>query len=96
MAAVYERLGKLKKDQIATNYESILNSLTIQEGAEDEVEDSKPLDVQDDIDALTEGEDLSDEFKTKASTISKPLFKLKLIKLCWARNKNSKSKCKKG
>jgi len=69
MAAVYERLGKLKKDQIATNYESILNSLTIQEGAEDEVEDSKPLDVQDDIDALTEGEDLSDEFKTKASTI---------------------------
>ena len=53
MAAVYERLGKLKKDQIATNYESILNSLTIQEGAEDEVEDSKPLDVQDDIDALT-------------------------------------------
>lgn len=69
MAAVYERLGKLKKDQIATNYESILNSLTIQEGAEDEVEDSKPLDVQDDIDALTEGENLSDEFKTKASTI---------------------------
>ena len=68
MAAVYERLGKLKKDQIATNYESILSSLTIQEGAEDE-EDSKPLDVQDDIDALTEGEDLSDAFKEKASTI---------------------------
>jgi hypothetical protein len=68
MAAVYERLGKLKKDQIASNFESILNSLTIQEGAEDE-EDRKPLDVQDDIDALTEGEDLSDAFKAKASTI---------------------------
>jgi hypothetical protein len=68
MAAVYERLGKLKKDQIATNFESILNSLTIQEGMEDE-EDTKPLDVQDDIDALTEGEDLSDAFKEKASTI---------------------------
>ena len=68
MAAVYERLGKLKKDQIASNYESILSSLTIQEGAEDE-EDTKPLDVQDDIDALTEGEDLSDAFKEKASTI---------------------------
>ena len=68
MAAVYEKLGKLKKDQIATNFESILSSLSIQEGSED-VEDSKPLDVQDDIDALTEGEDLSDAFKSKASTI---------------------------
>ena len=68
MAAVYEKLGKLKKDQIATNFESILSSLSIQEGSE-EVEDSKPLDVQDDIDALTEGEDLSDAFKSKASTI---------------------------
>ena len=68
MAAVYEKLGKLKKDQIATNFESILSSLSIQEGSE-EVEDSKPLDVQDDINALTEGEDLSDAFKSKASTI---------------------------
>ena len=68
MAAVYERLGKLKKDQLPTNYESILSSLTIQEGAEDE-EDSKTLDVQDDIDALTEGEDLSDAFKEKANQV---------------------------
>jgi len=67
MAAVYERLGKLKKDQIAAHYESILSSLTIQEGTDEE--DTKPLDVQDDIDALTEGEDLSDAFKEKASTI---------------------------
>ena len=67
MAAVYERLGKLKKDQIAAHYESILSSLTIQEGTDEE--DTKPLDVQDDIDALTEGEDLSDAFKAKASTI---------------------------
>ena len=35
MAAVYEKLGKLKKDQIATNFESILSSLSIQEGSED-------------------------------------------------------------
>jgi len=68
MAAVYEKLGKLKKDQIATNFESILSTLTIQEGSED-VEDSSPIDVQDDIDALTEGENLSDAFKVKASTI---------------------------
>ena len=68
MAAVYERLGKLKKDQITANYEAILNTLAIQEST-DETEDHKPLDVKDDIDALTEGEDLSDAFKSKASTI---------------------------
>ena len=68
MAAVYEKLGKLKKDQIAQNFESILGSLSIQEQS-DEESDTKPLDVQDDIDALTEGEELSDTFKAKASTI---------------------------
>ena len=69
MAAVYEKLGKLKKDQIADNYETILKSLAIQESTDEEASDSKPLDVKDDIDALTEGEELSDEFKSKASTI---------------------------
>jgi hypothetical protein len=68
MAAVYEKLGKLKKDQIAGQYESILSSLELQEGAEEET-DARPLDVQDDIDALTAGEELSPEFKSKASTI---------------------------
>ena len=68
MAAVYEKLGKLKKDQIAGQYESILSSLELQEGAEEET-DVKPLDVKDDIDALTAGEELSPEFKSKASTI---------------------------
>tara|TARA_B100000959_G_scaffold285338_1_gene359811 strand:+ start:1852 stop:3165 length:1314 start_codon:yes stop_codon:yes gene_type:complete len=68
MAAVYEKLGKLKKDQIAGQYESILSSLELQEGAEEET-DVRPLDVQDDIDALTAGEELSPEFKSKASTI---------------------------
>lgn len=69
MAAVYEKLGKLKKDEISANYESILKSLSIQEETEDGEVDTKPLDVQDDIDALTEGEELSDDFKKKASTI---------------------------
>ena len=68
MAAVYEKLGKLKKDQIAGQYESILSSLELKEGAEEET-DVKPLDVKDDIDALTAGEELSPEFKSKASTI---------------------------
>lgn len=69
MAAVYEKLGKLKKDQISSNYESILASLDLDLKEETEEQDVKPLDVKDDIDALTEGEDLSDEFKSKASTI---------------------------
>tara|TARA_B100000287_G_scaffold425476_1_gene471845 strand:- start:1701 stop:2987 length:1287 start_codon:yes stop_codon:yes gene_type:complete len=69
MAAVYEKLGKLKKDQISSNYESILASLDLDLKEENEEQDVKPLDVKDDIEALTEGEELSDEFKSKASTI---------------------------
>ena len=69
MAAVYEKLGKLKKDQISSNYESILKSLEIVTEGTEEPTDTKPLDVADDINALTEGEELSDEFKSKASTI---------------------------
>ena len=69
MAAVYERLGKLKKDQISSNYESILKSLDIVSEGTEEPTDMKPLDVADDINALTEGEELSDTFKEKASTI---------------------------
>jgi len=59
----------LKKDQISSNYESILASLDLDLKEETEEQDVKPLDVKDDIEALTEGEELSDEFKSKASTI---------------------------
>jgi hypothetical protein len=69
MAAVYERLGKLKKDQISSNYESILKSLDVVTEGTEESTDTKPIDVADDINALTEGEELSDTFKEKASTI---------------------------
>ena len=68
MSRFYDTLGKMKKADIMDNYEKIMNAISLEENAE--AEDYNPLDVKDDIDALTEGEDqLSDAFKTKAATI---------------------------
>jgi len=68
MSRFYDTLGKMKKADIMDNYEKIMNAISLEENAE--AEDYNPLDVKDDIDALTEGEDqLSDAFKSKAATI---------------------------
>ena len=67
MSRFYDTLGKMKKADIMDNYEKIMKAVTISEDTE---EDYNPLDVKDDIDALTQGEDsLSEEFKEKATTI---------------------------
>ena len=94
MAAVYEKLGKLKKDEISANYESILKSLSIQEETEDGEVDTKPLDVQDDIDALTEGEELSDDFKKKASTIYEAAVQAKVNSVMVEREQELEEKMK--
>tara|TARA_A100001201_G_scaffold4082_2_gene8647 strand:+ start:515 stop:1807 length:1293 start_codon:yes stop_codon:yes gene_type:complete len=68
MSRFYDTLGKMKKADIMDNYEKIMNAISLDENAE--VEDYNPVDVKDDIEALTEGEDqLSDAFKSKAATI---------------------------
>jgi len=66
MAAVYEKLGKMRKADMLSQYESILKSLDVEKI--DEVKEQK-VDVSDDVDALVEGEELSEEFKEKAATI---------------------------
>lgn len=66
MAAVYEKLGKMRKADMLSQYESILKSLDVEKI--DEVKEQK-VDVSDDVDALVEGEELSEEFKQKAATI---------------------------
>ena len=68
MQKFYEKMGKLKKADIMSNYENIMKALDLQEEAEEQV-DTSPIDVTDDINALTEGEELSEEFKNKAATI---------------------------
>mgnify|MGYP003137533104 CR=1 FL=1 len=66
MSRFYDTLSKMKKSDIMDNYDKIMGAVTISEVNE---EDYNPLDVKDDIDALTEGEQLTDEFKSKAATI---------------------------
>jgi len=68
MVAFQEKLGKLKKADIMANYASIMKSLELKEGSEEQ-SDTAPIDVKDDIEALVAGEELSEEFKEKASTI---------------------------
>ena len=68
MQKFYEKMGKMKKADIMANYEKIMSTLELQEETEESVNTS-PIDVKDDIEALTEGEELSEEFKSKAATI---------------------------
>ena len=62
-----EKLNKLKAGDIMDNYDSIMKALDLKE--ESETEATEKVDVQDDVSALVEGEELSEEFKEKASTI---------------------------
>ena len=64
MQKFYEKMGKLRKADIMANYDSIMKSLDLQEETEDSP-DHSPIDVSDDIEALTSGEELSEDFKTK-------------------------------
>jgi hypothetical protein len=68
MAKFYEKLGKMKKSDIMSNYDHIMSSLELHEEDDDHIS-SKLIDVEDDINALVEGESLTPEFKEKASTI---------------------------
>jgi len=67
MNQVFEKLGKLRKADIMANYEKIMSTLDLKE--ESDVADNKPLDIEDDINALVEGEELTPAFREKASTI---------------------------
>ena len=67
MMAFSEKLGKLRKADIMANYQTIMKALDLNE--ETEEVNTSPIDVEDDINALVEGEELSEEFKQKATTI---------------------------
>ena len=75
-----EKLAKLRKADIMANYETIMKSLDLNEET-DEVVDTKPIDVNDDVEALVEGEDLTPEFKEKATTIFEAAVQAKVNKL---------------
>ena len=88
--ALYNQLNTMKKSDLSDSFSKIMGStLAEEEEADDEEEEpveSKKLkkedleiDVKEDIEAIVNGEDLSEEFKTKASTIFEAAVSAKVL-----------------
>ena len=92
--ALYNQLNGMKKADLSDSFSKIMGStLTEEEGDEEEgdEEEEAPMEnkklkkedleinVKDDMDALVQGEDLSEEFKTKASTIFEAAVSAKVL-----------------
>ena len=93
--ALYDQLNGMKKADLADSFSKIMGStLAEEEGDEEEdekEEEEAPMEnkklkkedleinVKDDMDALVQGEDLSEEFKTKASTIFEAAVSAKVL-----------------
>jgi len=91
--ALYDQLSAMKKSDLSDSFSKIMGStLTEDEHEEDEdEEEEKPveskklkkedleIDIKDDIEAITNGEDLSEDFKTKASTIFEAAVSAKVL-----------------
>ncbi|SVA90011.1 uncharacterized protein METZ01_LOCUS142865, partial [marine metagenome] len=89
---IYDQVNGMLKSDLATKYESIMASTSLEEIEEEEVqeavrtkvavkaEDISPVDVKDDVEALVQGEEgLSEEFKQKASTIFEAAVHAKVV-----------------
>ena len=93
MKAIYDQLNQMKKADLSDSFEAIMGSTLSEqeeeeEGDEEEEEkvESKKLskedleiDVKEDIDAIVSGEELSEDFKTKAATIFEAAVSTKVI-----------------
>ena len=92
--AIYDQLNGMKKAELSDSFVKIMGSTIAEEEEMDddeEEEEEKPMenrklkkedleiDVKDDMDALVGGEDLSEEFKTKAATIFETAVSAKVI-----------------
>ena len=91
--ALYNQLNTMKKSDLSDSFSKIMGSTLAEEeeADEDEEEEETPMenkklkkedleiDVKEDMDALVSGEDLSEEFKTKASTIFEAAVSAKVI-----------------
>ena len=91
--ALYDQLSAMKKSDLSDSFSKIMGStLTEDEHEEDEEEEEeKPaeskklkkedleIDVKEDIEAIVNGEDLSEDFKTKASTIFEAAVSAKVL-----------------
>ena len=92
--ALYDQLSAMKKSDLSDSFSKIMGSTLTEdehEEGEEEEEEEKPveskklkkedleIDIKDDIEAITNGEDLSDDFKTKASTIFEAAVSAKVL-----------------
>ena len=91
--ALYDQLNGMKKADLSDSFSKIMGStLAEEEGDEEEGEEEEApmenkklkkedleINVKDDMDALVQGEDLSEEFKTKASTIFEAAVSAKVL-----------------
>ena len=89
MAAMHKEMKGMKKKDLAAAYGSMINNqmqdeetkqeLKALEDAKAEIEEKiKSISVKEDVDALTEGEELSEEFKEKAATVFEAAVKSKM------------------
>ena len=93
--ALYNQLNGMKKSDLSDSFSKIMGSTLAEADEEDEDEEEVKagykmenkklkkedlnIDVKEDMDALVSGEDLSEEFKTKASTIFEAAVSAKVI-----------------
>jgi hypothetical protein len=79
ITAMQEKLSGMKAVDLKAAYESMMNDDEEEEMDESTLEDRlASVDVSEDVSALTEGEELSEEFQAKAATIFEAAVKSKL------------------
>ena len=91
--AIYDQLNSMKKAELSDSFGKIMGSTLSEEDEEEEGDDEEEvpaeskklkkedlkIDVKEDIEAITSGEDLSEEFKTKAATIFETAVSAKVL-----------------
>ena len=89
--ALYNQLNGMKKSDLSDSFSKIMGSTLAEEEEADEDEEETPMenkklkkedleiDVKEDIEAIVNGEDLSEDFKAKASTIFEAAVAAKVI-----------------
>jgi len=84
LQAMYDKMEGMKATELKASYEKMMKDEEMEEEKSEEVDESTledrlaSVDVSEDVSALTEGEELSEEFKEKASTIFEAAVKSKL------------------
>ena len=94
MKAIYDSLNGMKKAELSDSFAQIMGATLAEQDEEeegDDEEEEKPveskklskedleIDVKEDIDAIVSGEELSEDFKTKAATIFEAAVSAKVI-----------------